>query len=185
MLRSIGYKDEIHSFEPIKVHFDVLAETSASDKNWFIYQYALGAEVGSDEIHVHSGLSSFLEPSEYGVEFAHGELKRRRKETVEISTLDHFLSHELTDVQRRNVFLKMDTQGFDLEVFKGGTGTIHFVAALQSEIALKKLYEAMPDFTKSFETYLAQGFEVTGFYPVSREKRGTIIEVDCVMIRGD
>jgi FkbM family methyltransferase len=187
MLRNIGFTGEIHSFEPIKAHYEELNEASRADDKWITYNYALGRTSGHEEINVLSGQSSFLEPSELGNDFSNSELGKATRETVEISTLDEFMeSHFLgnASVRQRNIYLKMDTQGYDLEVFRGGVRTMEHIVVMQSELALKKLYQDMPDFSDSVSAYQALGFEVTGFYPVSREKLSrAIIEVDCVMVK--
>ena len=65
----------------------------------------------------------------------------------------------------------------------GGLKNLHIIYALQSEMALKKLYKQMPDFSESLDTYRSNGFDVTGFFPVSKNKKSkVIIELDCVMV---
>jgi len=43
------------------------------------------------------------------------------------------------------VFLKMDTQGWDLDVFVGCGTCLASVVGLQSELSIRSVYEAMPD----------------------------------------
>lgn len=65
LLRSLGYKGRIISFEPVKSTFDILLAASAKDSSWDVYNYALGSEDTTKTIRVikNSDLSSFLEPN--------------------------------------------------------------------------------------------------------------------------
>ncbi len=45
-------------------------------------------------------------------------------ETVEVGTIDEFLATEIEGYADRRIFLKMDTQGYDLKAFNGARGSI-------------------------------------------------------------
>jgi hypothetical protein len=82
------------------------------------------------------------------------------------------------------VFLKMDTQGFDLQVFAGAKRSLPKVLALQSEISIQPIYEGVPEYLEALEVYTKAGFVISGLYPVSRDKDTlALIELDCVMRR--
>ena len=181
-LRNAGFTGEIHSFEPIKNYYEQLLEESKDDDKWFAYHCALGREEGSQQINVSQSMSSFHDFSdEY---LAAHKQNEQSIETVTISTMDAFISKQFkNDIGGRKIYLKMDTQGFDLEVFMGGLKSLNVIYALQSEMALKKLYKQMPGFSESLDTYRNNGFDVTGFFPVSKNKKSkVIIELDCVMV---
>ncbi|MFS1522865.1 FkbM family methyltransferase [Microbulbifer sp. 2304DJ12-6] len=180
LLRSIGFKGKIHSFEPVRMYYKELTEASKDDKSWFSYNYALGRESGELRINIDNVFSSFHEYSDY-------YLKERGKtgssEIVKLSTLDKFIEETFSGSIQPKIHLKLDTQGFDIEVFVGGEENIKNISTFQSEMALKKIYKNMPDITESLNIYRKHGFEVSGLFPVSKENGGhSIIEVDCVMI---
>ena len=75
------------------------------------------------------------------------------------------------DGGRPRVFLKMDTQGFDLEVFGGLGEWQQDVVGLQSEVALLLIYEGMPRMREALDVYEAAGYEISGLYPVTRRAR--------------
>ena len=55
---------------------------------------------------------------------------------------------------------------------------------MQSEISLKAIHEGMPDYLTALAEFRNLGFEITGFYPISRDKKTlAVIEYDCVLIR--
>ena len=84
------------------------------------------------------------------------------------------------------LYLKMDTQGYDLAVVEGAGATLGRVLALQTEVALQPLYQDMrTTLCNTVPELRKRGFEVTGLFPVTRDKKDglQIIELDCVMIR--
>jgi hypothetical protein len=47
-----------------------------------------------------------------------------------------------------------------------------------------KIYEGMPRLPEALGVYEHAGFEVSGFYPVSREAAtARVLEFDCVLVR--
>lgn len=180
-LRSMGYQGEIYSFEPVREYYEQLLGESEGDDKWFAYNYALGSKSEEAEINVQHSMSSFHDFSD---EFTSSHKVKRNTETVAISTLnDFFFENFNADIHERKTYLKMDTQGHDLEVFKGGLKILDAIYALQSEVALKKLYKNIPGFSQSIDFYSSNGFDVTGLFPVSINKKSkVIIEVDCVMV---
>lgn len=76
----------------------------------------------------------------------------------------------------------METQGYDMEVFKGLGNKLKYVIVLQSEVSLISIYEGMPHWTESISIYEKAGFGVVGMFPVNRDS-GRIIEYDCLLAR--
>jgi len=183
MLRAEGYQGDIHSFEPVSSTFNELKRSCESDDKWFIHQIALSDEVGQAEVNVteSSDLSSFLEPNEFG-KSKYEKIKVLRTETVELNTLENFLKENIPDVAKRKIFLKMDTQGYDLKVFKGAEGVFDNIYCVLSEISLISIYSGMPHYLDALKIYEDAGFIVTGLYPISRKKDLSVIEMDCMLV---
>jgi hypothetical protein len=76
----------------------------------------------------------------------------------------------------------MDTQGYDLKVFKGALNTISYTVCLLSELSFIPLYTGMPNYLDSLREYEKHGFAVTGLYPVVRTNDQAIIEIDAMLI---
>jgi hypothetical protein len=93
-----------------------------------------------------------------------------RQESVLIKRLDSFLKEEIKDYKQLRIFLKMDTQGYDLKIFSGLGEALHSVVALQSEISVVPIYQEMPHLTESIRCFEKAGFGIVGLFPVSREK---------------
>jgi FkbM family methyltransferase len=185
MLRRAGYRGQIVSFEPVPDLHAALVKASAADERWSVHQMALGRTDGSMHMNVVPGtMSSLLSPSEYGTR-RYSQLRDVHEVEVPVRRLDGLLD-TLPELQGRRLFLKMDTQGFDLEAFAGLGDRVEQVVGLQSEVALLTIYDDMPRLPEALPVYEAAGFGVTGFYPVTREWRTwRVLEFDCVMARAD
>ncbi|MBV1930058.1 MAG: FkbM family methyltransferase [Gammaproteobacteria bacterium] len=182
-LREEGYLGVIHSFEPASSTFNILDSATSADPNWHAHQCALGEEIGELELNImeSSDLSSMLPPNQFGAE-KYQKIKVLRTETVPVDTVDNFLSKTLQDKGKNRILLKMDTQGFDLSVFKGATASLKKIIAIQSEISITPIYSGMPHYLDSLKLYEAAGFSITGMYPISRKHDMTVIEMDCMML---
>lgn len=188
-LRLAGYQGYIISFEPIKDCFLQLEKQSINDKHWFCYNHALGAVTETRKINITQStkFSSFHAPLEESKEIFSKNVVVDDQEVL-IKPLDLIWDSILSECEMNEdglkVFLKMDTQGYDLEVFNGAKESINKILALQSEISIKPIYENMPDYLQSLNIYRNNGFEITGMYPVSRDPNSNIvIEFDCIMTR--
>lgn len=185
-LRRFGYTGRIVSFEPTSEHFAKLEKAAADDPDWWVYQYGLGREDTTSTIHVGwNTMNSLLPPSEYGKD-RYLRFAKSDTEEIQIRRLDSMMEKALDGIDEPRPFLKMDTQGYDLEVFAGGGDRVAEFVGLQSEVAVLRLYEGSPPMTEAIGVYEAGGFGITGMYPVTREANtGRVIEFDCVMMRAD
>lgn len=176
-LRGIGFKGQIVSFEPIQREFIALQDRFRRDSNWRGQQIALGSQDGVGELAIPNltVLSSFLSPSQVG-----GVLG---KEKVSVRRLDGLWNSELADIQGRRIFLKMDTQGFDLEVFRGASGCIDKILGLASELSVRPIYKGMPHYLEALQAYEAVGFSLYNLAVESRIGNGGLQEMNCFMRR--
>lgn len=186
MLRKAGYKGRIVSFEPVKSTFALLKARAAGDPNWRLFNCALGAKAGEQEIHVTRAtvFASFLDPNEFSRTKYPDAMPVQRSEKVRIRTLDEVLPEALAGLKSPRLFLKLDTQGFDLQVFAGAKATVPKVLGMQTELSIQAIYDRMPDYLEALGTYTKAGFVMSGLYPVSRDRETlALIELDCVMRR--
>jgi FkbM family methyltransferase len=183
-LRQAGYRGHIVSFEPVPSAFEELRRRAAGDPKWTVHQLALGREDGIGEMKVVPGtLSSLLPASKLGAG-RYPKLQEPQRVDVEVRRLDGLLGEVTAHVRKPRLYLKLDTQGYDLEVLAGlGERTRHFVG-MQSEVALLQIYSGMPRMCETLRVYEAAGFEISGLYPVSHQSRtGRALEYDCIMVR--
>ncbi|MEA2061877.1 MAG: FkbM family methyltransferase [Thermodesulfobacteriota bacterium] len=178
-----GYRKEIHSFEPVSRIFEHLQENCLHDSRWFAYKRAMSDSCGEALIHVSksSDLSSFLTPNEFGKE-KYKKIKITEKEKVKLETIDTFIPQIIENLDKRNTFLKMDTQGYDLKVFKGGLKSIQYFTFILSELSLTPIYSGMPHYLESLKIFEEYGFIISGLYPISRKKDLSVVEMDCILL---
>lgn len=184
--RGLGYDGRIVSFEPVPETFEKLERRSRNDPRWTAYPLALGAEEATRPINVtqSTDFSSFLSPSRYSAEWFGTKGSVRRTEVVPVRRLENLWGEIAPDPFEPRVYLKLDTQGFDLQVLAGAAGCLGDVLALQSEVSAKNIYEGMTDYLDAIGRMREIGFDVTGLFPVTRQDRDlAVIEFDCVMIR--
>lgn len=191
VLRSSGYRGVIVSFEPGGIAFARLEEASGRDPLWFVRKEALGSVNTEAKLNVlvNDACSSLLTPLERERwEVLHGwdaapEFKVDHVETVPVRRLDDIF-HELETLvgNEPRCFLKMDTQGYDLEVFRGAAGCLPNIVALQSELSIQPLYEGMPGMWDALATYREAGYVESGLFAVTLDERVSAVEFDCVMV---
>lgn len=183
-LRDAGYDGHIVSFEPVGSVFDLLSARAEADDKWLCYRSALGNEREDRSINVYDStmFSSFLDANAYSKGIWHS-LEGVRPEVVSVARLDDLMPEILVLTQSRNVFLKMDTQGYDRYVFAGAIESLSHVRALQSEVALIPVYDHMPPPYEVLEDFHRQDFFISGMYPINRDASLAVIEYDCVLVK--
>lgn len=179
-LRNNGYRGHIVSFEPNREVFQQLQRTAQSDGRWTAHNVALGSadETKPFVITHNSYLSSFHRPISHYEGF-----EVEAVEPVQVRRLDGMLDAVLPPVSHPRLYLKMDTQGWDLEVLRGSSGCLDRILALQTEVAVEADYEGMPMFVEALTTLSALGFGVSAMFKVARDVHsGLLRECDCVML---
>ena len=184
LLRDAGYRGHIASFEPVPEAFAELERAAARDPAWAAYPWALGRDEGRMPMNVvPDTLSSLLPATSFGAR-RHPRLRKPASIEVPVRRLDAILDELLAPVADPRPYLKLDTQGYDLEVFAGLGERVADFIAMQSEVALLQIYEGMPRMPEALAAYEEAGFEITALYPVSRDMRtARVLEFDCVMVR--
>lgn len=182
MRNEIGFAGPIYSFEPDPKLAAALAERATIDPDWTIFPVALGSSAGMTKFNVMTNpvYNSFHAPDLRQV--AHHENGNVVANTVEIEvrTLDA-MAAAFPDLS--HTYVKMDTQGFDLEVLKGGQQVARQIPALQTEVSLKPLYLGGPTISESIAAFSEVGFAVADQFLVSTDGQHRAVEFDCIMVR--
>jgi FkbM family methyltransferase len=140
-LREYGYKGKIVSFEPLQQAYQILFSKAKGDKSWIIHpRCAIGASSGEIEINVaaNSASSSIL-PMLSTHEEAAPHTKYTHKERVSMINLDSVL--ELYASPDDNLFIKIDTQGYEWSVLDGAEQTLKQSKGVLLELSLIPLYD--------------------------------------------
>lgn len=190
-LRGSGYRGRMVSFEPVSTLAAELRKAAAEDPDWLVHDCALGDEEATTEINVARGssrpalVSSLLPSSDFGKSWSE-KLRDMDRETITVRRLDSVFDDAVRGIENPRVFLKMDTQGYDLRAFHGAGDVIDQVLGLQSEVSCVPIYEGMPHLTEQLAVYEAAGFAPAGMFQVSRHRSSMrIIEFDLMMVRAD
>jgi FkbM family methyltransferase len=183
----VNYRGPIVSFEPVSSYASALKKRAASDPAWRIYPWALGSRSETQTITLYSspGLPSLLPPN---LDAMHNLLPRpdtavTGTEEVTVRRLDEVFAEVTAGLSFRNVFLKLDTQGYDLEVIHGAGAILGAVSALQTELSVQPIYQAMPDYRDALQTLTGLGYAISGIFPVMHDHALRMVEMDCVMVR--
>lgn len=186
-LRSeVAYRRRIVSFEPVSSSFRSLEKMCARDPDWTAFQLALGRKAGQAEINVaeYSQCSSFLTATSRETNAFERPSQTVRREQVQIKRLDDMTEAFLPQAgERPSLFVKLDTQGYDLEVIAGAAKTLEDVQVLQTEVPLIHIYERMPSLAEVLDTVQGLEFAVAGLFPVNHDRRLRLVEVDVVFVR--
>lgn len=181
----VGYEGKIVSFEPIPDHVEILRSRAAEDREWFIEGCALGSTPGQATFNVmaNTEFSSFLEPDHSNVGNFDGKNEVEKKLTVEVKTIDGVIPTLKEQLGIKRLYLKLDTQGFDLEVIKGSREQLKNILALQTEISIKAIYHNMPNYFEAIATLESLGFGISGIFPNNPETQfPEAFEFDCIMV---
>ena len=96
-------------------------------------------------------------------------------EKVEISNLSSFISQELINPK---VLVKIDVQGFELEVLKGSEDLIKCFDYIYVECSYKELYESQPLVSEVVQFLFKKGFRLEGVYNNFFDGKGIAIQAD-------
>jgi hypothetical protein len=100
-------------------------------------------------------------------------------EEVAVRRLDDLVAEGL-HVGPGGVWLKLDTQGWDLEVLRGAGRTLAWISGLQIELSALPIYEGSPDYLTVLNELRRLGFGIVALVPVTHDTAGRVIEFDCV-----
>lgn len=179
----VGYTGRIVSFEPLPALAAELTARAVEDPAWQVFGHALGDSDSELTIHItrDSKFSSFLAPTtQYTDTFARGQ-EVVQELPVRVSRLDT-IGQGLIGDERANVYLKLDTQGHDLNVLRGGRELLSRVVAVQSEISFVPVYQGMAGLDATLSEFRGLGLVVSSLHPVSHDKAMRLVEADCVLL---
>jgi len=183
-LRASGYAGRIVSVEPLSAPHAELERAAARDGNWVAApRVAVGAVPGRLTINVSAepGMSSAL-PFTVGAARVFDGDRTVAQETVSLTTVDALLAEYAAPADR--VFVKSDTQGYDLEVLRGAAGSLDRIVGLQVEASLCQIYEGQPDWHALVEIVEPRGFAIHLVAPGYFSKRyGRLMEMDLIFFR--
>jgi len=179
----VGYRGPITSFEASPSHYRDLRDVAAADPEWSLMNVALGAEPGVAEFHHYQGDGQFDSLRSLSPHAAVYNADLALKETIPVTVERLDAVWPQLGAEPGGTFLKVDTQGYDLEVLAGAGDLMTEFPAVLLEVAVEPLYEGAPVVAEVFAAVAGYGFELTGAFPIHRYDRGLrVIEFDCTFV---
>jgi FkbM family methyltransferase len=179
----LGYSGRIVSFEPLSAEFERLSKNAKGDQKWEVINCALGEADSKMDINIagNSGSSSLLKmlPAHISAEPKSGYVS---KEPINIISLDSIIDSLCS--KNDNIYLKIDTQGYESKVIKGAERSLSRIGSIHLEMSLTPLYEEEILFGEMHALLTDKGYCLvsieTGFSnPVS----GQLLQVDGIYHR--
>jgi FkbM family methyltransferase len=182
-MRNMGFKGEILSFEPMKEAFDKLKKNAENDPNWKVFNYSIGERDGHTFINIaKNSVSSSLLTNLPQLTHSAPEAQFIGKETIEIKKLDSIFND--LNLQSKNIYLKIDTQGYEEMVLRGAEKSLDKVKGIQIEMAFIPSYEGATTFDKMKSKLNGLGFSLlaleNGFYD---KATGRQLEIDGIFYK--
>jgi len=179
-----GYKGRIISFEPLSKAYNHLIINSKKDPNWIIApRMAIGNEEGKKTINIsgNSVFSSILKMTETHIKGA-PDSAYIDSEEIYINKLDNIRETFLKNED--NIFIKIDVQGYELEVLEGAINTLPKIKGIQIELSLVHLYEGQSLYHNMLGYIINLGFELYDILPVFRDKKSRrLLQFDGIFFR--
>jgi FkbM family methyltransferase len=178
MRDEVGWQGSIVSFEPSSTSFGELTAKMSTDATWSGHRVALGAAAGTGNLNVFesTNLNSLHRQSALGVQQL--DMDVAEVESVEIVRLDD------VDLPPGTIFLKIDTQGHDLEVLQGAAVTLARTTAIVVEVRNRSIYEEAPLLTNMIDELSSRNFELANLHPLLLDTDGLrVIEFDAVFVK--
>ena len=141
LIEKIFPNKSIHSFEPIKEMLEKQKKFFNFKKDIFFNNFALGASVSLKEFYItnRTDSSSFLKIVEKENKSENYIVKAKRE--MHIQTLDNYFNNK-TILQP--LLIKMDVQGYELEVLKGSVKILKKTDYLLLEVSENEMYQTQP-----------------------------------------
>lgn len=182
-IRSAGYQRRILSFEPLSTAFATLSATTAEDQRWECRRLALGSQSGRLDLNVSADLeASSILPMEdrhlrHCPQSAYVDV-----ETVDVATLDDVAGTLLGEGDR--IYLKLDVQGYELEVLRGGERLLSRTHLVEAELSLVPLYRGGPLYREVIDHLDRRGLELISVEGITEEpESGHMLQLDAVFAR--
>ena len=183
-IREHGYSGKIISFDPLTSARKTLLSFASRDPSWQVHeQSAIGDQDGEIEIHIsgNSVSSSVLPMLESHSSAAVGSAYVG-SERVPIFKLDSIANRYLE--KNSNLFLKIDTQGYEWQVLDGARETLKRTQGVLCELSLVPLYHEQRLWRDIVDRLDQQGFMLWALQKgFTNPKTGQSLQMDGIFMK--
>ena len=183
-LRNLGYRGRIVSFEPLADAFATLQRTASGDPLWSCHNIGVSDadQTAALNISANSYSSSFLPVSARSVRIE-PSIGYVGQQEARLRRLDDMIEEIARPGEA--VYLKIDTQGFELNVLKGALNTLRRVPLIQVETAFSAGYEGQPLIEDVIRFLRDAGYRIVAMEPGWEDfKTAEMLETDLLFARG-
>ncbi|MFX0140231.1 MAG: FkbM family methyltransferase [Candidatus Hodarchaeota archaeon] len=175
-----------YCFEPLSEPFKELKQWSDRQRNGrtTAFNFALGDTEGITEMFYHieyNQSSSFLKTTKV-CENLYPFTKKQKTISVEQTALDKW-AKALSSPLEPEILIKLDVQGYEDRVIRGGRETFNIAKVSILEINIAHLYEHQAMFEDIFLLLYDLGYRYAGNLDQSYADDGHIIHIDAVFIK--
>jgi len=171
----------IYSFEPLKKPAKKFNKLFESDKKAAFFHSAIGPIEEKVKMHVSNreDSSSILSIGNKQSSIFPGTEESHTDE-IKVAPLNYFLSKK--DLIKP-VFVKIDVQGYELEVLKGSEDLLEFIDHIYVECSFVELYEGQALADEVIAYLVNYSFRLKGVYNTFYDKNGIAIQADFLFAR--
>jgi FkbM family methyltransferase len=183
----VGFRGAILSFEPNPDVFAKLERAASGDPRWHVYNLALSDTDGQVEFNIMAAdqFSSIQRPGANLEPIFASRNKVMRTVHIPCARLDTLLPNLVEAQGARAILLKMDTQGHDASVVAGAGEALRRMIGVQSELAVRPLYEGATDWRTMVATLEKAGFVPNAFFANNKGHFPLLVEMDGLFVRAD
>jgi len=181
--RRIFPRAKIHSFEPLEEPAQIFKKIFGNDPNVTLHPYAIGRERTTATIHVtkDDDSSSMLPITKTQSGMFPGATE---KETRQVTVLPLSQALGVTSIPPASL-LKIDVQGFELDVLQGCEDILDKFSHLYIECSFIELYEGQALAHQIIAWLEQRNFILSGIHNMYYEKNGTAIQGDFLFTKED
>tara|TARA_A100000164_G_C21927163_1_gene783698 strand:+ start:1840 stop:2562 length:723 start_codon:yes stop_codon:yes gene_type:complete len=183
-LKTRGYRGKVVSFEPLTSARDKLIKEASKHSNWIVHKRAaIGNYCGNIEINVsNNSVSSSILPMLNSHTKAAPDSVYVHKEKTPLITLDSIYGEYICETS--NLFLKLDTQGYESFVLDGASKTLNKANGIICELSLIPLYEDQVLWRDIIERLEKDGFILWSLLKgFTDPQNGRSLQVDAVFLK--
>jgi len=185
MISNVFPEAHIYSFEPLPEPFKQLKEwADQQNGRATVFNVALGDREGEVKMfsHLdHSPSSSFLKTTEICETF-YPFTKKQANTIAKLTTLDKAIA-DISKPPTPDILIKLDVQGYEDRVIRGGTLTFREGKVCILEVCLDQLYENQAIFKDIFFLLDELGYHYVGNLDQVYADDGHVIFIDAVFLR--
>lgn len=174
---------DLRSFEPVSDVFKVLRQNLGREDGVRLINKALGAANERTEIFVNEyrHASSLLSEKQEGAA-RFDKFREERVEEIEVVTLDDVVRDE---EKEGYWLLKLDVQGYELQVLRGAKDSISKFEAVLVEVGIRPTYEGEATLSELMAVLSVSGHRLSAVLDVTRDDDQRIVQLDALFLRDD